>query len=146
MTWRRFRLDERDQVAGNYVALVRPLSALRSLLSAEAGSVNEHWSLLNASLCFLDDGIRAGLTVDDVSFTARVLPPELLLNVIRLIRATEPIGTTWQSARATVHRVGYIKVDFYPHGRAYRIADWLHLANPGRRRAFEQLAAGRLRL
>lgn len=145
MSWRRLHLDECDRVAGDYSSLVRPLSALRSLLGAEADNINEDWSLLHASVYFLDDGVRVGLTVDEVRLTARVLAPELLLTVIRLQQATKPRTATWRSARITVHRVGYITVDFFAKHRGYRIVDWLILPKRRYQPEFDRLARGVLR-
>lgn len=51
---------------------------------------------------------------------------------------------TWR--RLPLDERDHVAGDFYPHGRVYRIADLLNLANPGWQCAFEQLAAGRLRL
>jgi hypothetical protein len=123
-------------VAGDYVRLVRPLSALRSLLGVEATHINEEWSMLHGSFLFLDDGIRVGLAVDGVSFTPRALPSELLLTDYLLWRVTEPVAGPWRTARVSVRRIGSIRIDFHSKGRGYRSEEWLNLPNKRRQREF----------
>ena len=135
MSWRRLHLDEGGRVAGDDVGLVRPLSTLRSLLRVEATHVNEVWSMLHGSFLFLDNGLRVGLTVDDVSFTPRALPSDLLPTVYLLRRATEPASGPWRTARVSVLRIGSIRIDFHSKGRGYRSGEWLNL--PHKRRQGE---------
>lgn len=144
MAWRRIRVDERDRVDGDYSALIPTLTTLRSLLRSEAASVDADWSHLHASFFFLRDGVRAGIAVDDVRFTALRFPPELFATLTCLKRATEPAETAWRTARVIVHRVGYVTVDFFEKNRAYRVLEWLNIPPRGWEREFARLAAGRL--
>jgi hypothetical protein len=130
MTWRRLQIDEHDRIAGNYVALIQPLKALRSALRREARLLNDEWSKVVISFLFADDRPRARLLVDDVRFVPQTLPPRLLEALFHLRDATPSGSEPWQSAKITVHRIGFMTADFFTHLRGYRPRDWVTLRPP----------------